>query len=256
MNRAIPLWIIVGAMLSASAAQAQPEPEPEDLQQQLTEAVLDGNETALLQLIRKSAGRQELFALSDDSFVFEMKAAETLAALTPISAADRKVIRQTELSLLHQTDNEGVVQDLLYGLLRSEVDDDTDPSVAIALADALYDDIRRNFNDGIVRHGEGVSGEKFRVVAETAASMLRAAGDPGRVAFFKQMLTRAHVSFDESVEVAATATDGVTSVNEVVPKTIPARHDTLKRLLTSLCVILVFSLLMAIVWRIKALRHS
>ena len=139
MNRAIPLWIIVGAMLSASAAQAQPEPEPEDLQQQLTEAVLDGNETALLQLIRKSAGRQELFALSDDSFVFEMKAAETLAALTPKSAADRKLIRQTELSLLHQTDNEGVVQDLLLGLLRSEVDEDTDPSVAIALADALYE---------------------------------------------------------------------------------------------------------------------
>ena len=252
MNRAIPLWIIVGAMLSAkTAAQAQPEPEPEDLQQQLTEAVLDGNETALLQLIRKSAGRQELFALSDDSFVFEMKAAETLAALTPISAADRKVIRQTELSLLHQTDNEGVVQDLLYGLLRSEVDDDTDPSVAIALADALYDDIRRNLNDGIVRHGEGVSGEKFRVVAETAASMLRAAGDPGRVAFFKQMLTRAHLSFDESLEVAATPSGAAASLNEAAPRAIPAWRYTLKRLLTWLCVILAISLLMAIVRRIN-----
>jgi len=117
MNRAITLWIIVAAMLSAkSAAQAESEPKPEDLEQQLTEAVLDGNETALLQLIRKSAGRQELFALSDDSFVFEMRAAKTLAALMPESAADHKVIRQTGLSLLRQTDDEGVVQDLLDGL--------------------------------------------------------------------------------------------------------------------------------------------
>src|SRR5438876_7973819 len=156
MNRAIPLWIIVGAMVSAkTAAQAQLEPEPEDLQQQLTEAVLNGNETALLQLIRKSAGRQELFALSDDSWVFEMKAAKTLAALMPESTADHNVIRQTEISLLHQTDNEGVVQDLLDALLRSEVEEGTQPSEAMALADALYDDIRRDLNDGVIRHGAG-----------------------------------------------------------------------------------------------------
>src|SRR5260370_16276686 len=84
MNPAIPLWIIVAATLSAkSAAQAQPEPEAKDLEQQLTETVRDGNETALLQLIRKSAGRHELFALSADSFPFEMSHAKTLPALFP-----------------------------------------------------------------------------------------------------------------------------------------------------------------------------
>ena len=86
--------------------------------------------------------------------------------------------------------------------------------------------------------------------------MLRAAGDLGRVAFFKQILTRAHVPSDEKVEVAATATEGVDPLKAVVPKTIPARHDILKRLLTWLCVLLALSLLMAIVWRINTLRNS
>jgi hypothetical protein len=256
MNPAIPLWIVAATLSAKSAAQAQPEPEPEDLKQQLTETVRDGNETALLQLIRKSAGRQELFALSDDSFAFEMRAAKTLAALMPESPADHKVIRQTELSLLRQTDDEGVVRDLLDGLLVTEVKEGTDPSLAITLADALYDDIRRDLNDGAIRQGKGVSGGKFRALVDTAALMLRAAGDPSRVAFFKQILTRAHVPSDQSAEVLAIAKDGTVSLNEAVPKTTSARHDILKRLLTWLCVLLALSLLMAIVWRINTLRNS
>jgi hypothetical protein len=257
MNLTIPLCIMVAATLSArSAAQAQPEPEPEDLEQQLTQAVRDGNETTLLQLIRTPAGRQELFQLSDDSFVFEMRAARTLATLMPESPSDHKLIRQTELSLLRQTDDEGVVQVLLDGLLGSEVKEESDPSLAIALADALYDDIRRDLNDGVIRHGEGVSGQKFRALAATAAVMLRAAGDPGRVAFFKQILTRAHAPSDQFAEVPAIATEGTVSLKEAVPKAISPRHNILKRLLTSLCVLLALSLVMALVWRINALRNN
>jgi len=101
-----------------------------------------------------------------------------------------------------------------------------------------------------------VSGGKFRALVDTAALMLRAAGEPSRVAFFKQILTRAHVPSDQSAEVLAIATAGTVSLNEAVPKTAPARHDILKRPLTWLCVLLALSLLMAIVWRINTLRNS
>src|SRR5258708_2767347 len=108
----VRLRILAALMLLVwSYVLAQPKPQPQDLRQQMIDAVRQGDEIALLDLIRKPAGRQELLALSEN-FVFEIRAAKMFAVSLPQSPEVRQALRQTELSLLRQTDDESVVKEL------------------------------------------------------------------------------------------------------------------------------------------------
>src|SRR5258708_24512003 len=85
----VRLWKTAAVVLLAwGNVLAQPEPQPQDLEQQLIEAVREGNQMALLDLIKKPAGRQQFLALSD-SLVFEIMAARMLSASLPQSPDDR-----------------------------------------------------------------------------------------------------------------------------------------------------------------------
>jgi hypothetical protein len=221
------------------------------LEQQLNAAVRDGNRTALLQLIRDLEGRQALFVLSDENFVMETRAAKLLAALEPESTADRKAIRETRLSLLRQTDDEYVVRDLLDSILDNEVKESIDPSPAIRMADSLDAEIRTGLNDGILRHGVGIAGAKSKALTETAASMLRATDDPGRAAFFRELLARAHVSMDQPPPLPAPEVKRSVELTAGALPAIPPPHNLLNRPLTWLRAALAFSLVVALVWRFR-----
>src|SRR4051794_1244622 len=104
-----------GAILlfACSALRAQPAIHTKSVETEVVEAVRQSNEAALLNAIKKPAGRQALFVLCDDNFVFEMHTARILASILQEPGEDRIFARQTAISLLHQSDNETVVQELL-----------------------------------------------------------------------------------------------------------------------------------------------
>ncbi len=162
-------------LIAGRTVPAQPHPQTGGLRHQMIEAVQQRNEITLLDLIREPAGRQELLALSDNS-VFEVGAAKMLAASLPQSPEVRKALRQTELSLLRQTDDESVVKELCLGLLVSEIREARDSSMALTAADALYDDIQKDLNDVIRLRGkeEVIQGEKLKTMLETADALTKA----------------------------------------------------------------------------------
>src|SRR5260221_2315593 len=214
------LWMLAAMVLIAGrTVPAQPHPQTGGLRHQMIEAVQQRNEITLLDLIREPAGRQELLAVSDNS-VFEVGSAKMLAALLPQSPEVRKALRQTELSLLRQTDDESVVKELCLGLLVSEIREAKDSSMALTAADALYDDIQTDLNDVIrLREKEEViQGEKLKTMLETADALTKAVGDPGK-AFLKRILARSKVSANQPAEAPAAKT--VSGAASAFKKTFP-----------------------------------
>jgi hypothetical protein len=242
-------------LLGSSAVAAQTGPQPRELSQQLIDAVRDGDEAGLIALLGKPTGRQELLALSDDSFVFEMRAAKLLAALQPQSAGDRKLVWRAELSLLHQTDEENVVNELIDSILAREPEEGTDPAVAIRLADEVYSNIRQDLNDAVMRHGEVVAGEKSRALAATAGSMLGVADDPGRVAFLKEILARAHVPPHPSAEAPQVQVPVGAPLSASARETTATRNLVWKQVGSWVGRVLMLLLALVIGWRINTFRR-
>jgi hypothetical protein len=227
-------------------------PEPEQLEQQLIEAVRQDSEGALLEFIKKPAGRLTVLAVCDDDFVFEIRTARLLTALLQQSSDDIGVIRHTALSLLRQTDSDTVVKELLHGILASEASDIIDPSVAIKRADALYGNIQNDLNDEVLKEGRIIRGSKSRELAEQAASMFGASTDEARAAFFKQILARAHMPVDQSEQTPAQPVAPVQVASHVPPPEVPPSrvYTGLRRILTWVDALLIVLLTAAVGRRI------
>jgi hypothetical protein len=255
MHPSARLWMLAALVLIAGRpVPAQPHPQTRGLRQQMIEAVQQKNEIILLDLISKPTGRQELLALSDDS-VFEIGAAKMLAASLPQSPEVRKALRQTELSLLRQTDDESVVKELCLGLLVNEIREARDSSMALTAADSLYDDIHKDLNDVIrLREKEKViQGEKLKTMLETADSLTKAVGDPAR-AFLKRISARASVSANQAAEAPA-AEEPVSGAASAFKKTFP--RESVWKLLLNLTGVLLLVLLVATTgWRLNQFRKG
>jgi hypothetical protein len=248
---------IVALLLLASSvvfAQSSPPPQPaapvQNESQRLIQAVREGNEAAVFELIKTSAGRQELLALSD-TYVFEIRVAKLLRSSLPESPEDRKAVRQMELSLLRQTSDESVVNELFVGLLAREPKDVTNAAEAIKLADALYGDIEKDLYDEVTREGKVVRGGKSRVMVETAESIVKTVTDPAQVAFFRRILTRVRDDPDQSAATPSTL--------EQVPKpslsNAPSAASVFwRKILTGAAALLLAMLVVAIGWRITRFR--
>jgi hypothetical protein len=246
-RRGPAVWLWTMAAMALPPWSTLPAQQPGDIRQQVFEAVQHGNESELLELIRKPAGRQELLGLSD-SFVFEIRAARMLAASLPQSPEDRKAVRQTELSLLHQTDEESVAQELFVGLLALESREVTDPSVAIKLADALYDDIHKDLNDHVVIDGKVVSEGKSRAILKIAESIVKTRPNPVPEAFLKQILARA---MPPDPPAGAPAPQAPASINTLAPQNRSASEAVGKGILIWVGLLLIVLLVAAIGWRMQ-----
>jgi len=247
--------LIASGIVRAQTATPPEQPAPPVLNesQRLIQAVREGNEAAIFELIKTSAGRQELLALSD-TYVFEIRVAKLLRSSLPRTPEDRKVVRQMELSLLRQTSDESVVNELFVGLLAHEPEGVNNAAAAITLADALYNEIQKDLNDEVSRDGKVVKGGKSRVMVETAESIVKTVTDPAQVAFFKRILARVR---DDPDQLGV----GQTSLEPVYPKPAPAKPPSRAavlwgRILTGVAAALLAVLVVAIVWRITKFRPS
>src|SRR5438874_566686 len=192
--RQTPVHVMKFAALVLSLCGAlvgQPQQDSQAVEQALIEAVQQGNEVALCDLIKKPSGREALFSLSDNSFMFELRCARMLAALLQQLGDNRIFVRQTVFSLLHQSDDGTIVEALLNGLLMSEPNDIAEPAAAMRQADTLYEGIHNDLSDEVIKAGKIVHREKSRILLDLARTMLRATGDPARIAFFERILVRA-----------------------------------------------------------------
>jgi len=250
--RIATLLIACGVVLAQPAGPPQqPTPPVLNESQRLIQAVREGNEAAVFELIKTSAGRQELLALSD-TYVFEIRVAKLLRSSLPESPEDRKAVRQMELSLLRQTSDESVVNELFVGLLAREPKEVTNAAEAIKLADALYSDIEKDLNDEVTREGKVVKGGKSRVMVETAESIVKTVTDPAQVAFFKRILTRVRDDPDQSAANPST-------LEPVSPKPSSSNAPSAaaifwRKVLTGVAALLLAMLVVAIGWRITRFR--